>query len=53
MNEKFKELYNLVYNILMEAPEENECMDEENEVYTECQNLIETLEELNERRHYL
>lgn len=53
MNEKFKELYNLVMTILMDAPEEDECTDEENEVYAECQNLKETLEELNERRRFL
>lgn len=53
MNEKFKELYNLVMTILMDAPEEDECTDEENEVYAECQNLKEALEELNERRRFL
>lgn len=50
---KLKELYSMVVDILIDAPEEDECTDEENEVYAECQNLKEALEELNDRRHYL
>ena len=47
MNDKLKELYDLVVDVLKDAPNEDECTDEENEVYAECQNLKEAIEALN------
>lgn len=46
MNNKLSELYKLVKSVLMEAPDEDDCTDEENEVYADCQNLKENLERL-------
>lgn len=34
MEEKFTELYKAVIEILIDVPDESECSEEENEVYT-------------------
>lgn len=49
----YEEVYQKTFIVEADSPEEDECTDEENEVYAECQNLKEALEELNDRRHYL
>lgn len=41
---KFKKLYDLVCAVLENAPEEDECTDEENEIYADCTNLKCSLE---------
>ena len=44
MEEKFTELYKSVIEILIDAPDEFECSEEENEVYAAAQNLKEAIE---------
>lgn len=40
---KFKKLYDVVCAVLENAPEEDECTDEENDIYADCANLKCTL----------
>lgn len=48
-NDDYKRLHWLLFEIkqvLSNAPEEDECTDEENEVYADMQNLKESLEKI-------
>lgn len=48
-NDDYKRLRSLLFEIeqiLLNAPEEDECTDEENEVYADMQNLKESLENI-------
>ena len=51
-NDDYKRLRSLLFEIeqiLLNAPEEDECTDEENEVYADMQNLKESLENILRR----
>ena len=51
-NDDYKRLRSLLFEIeqiLLNAPEEDECTDEENEVYADMQNLKESLENIFRR----
>lgn len=50
MKERLEELYLAVNNVIDDMPEEDECSDEENEVFAECMNLKEALERLKDRK---
>ena len=48
-NNDYKRLRSLLFEIeqvLLNAPEEDECTDEENEIYADMQNLKESLEKI-------
>lgn len=44
MEERMEKLYQEVKFLLDQAPEEDECTDEENEIYDEMANLINCME---------
>lgn len=44
-NEGLKNLKNILKNILITAPSEEKCTDEENELYADMQNLQESITE--------
>lgn len=44
-NEELKNLKNILENILIIAPSEEKCTDEENELYADMQNLQESITE--------
>ena len=44
-NEELKNLKKLLENILAVAPDEDDCTDEENEIYADMQNLQESVTE--------
>lgn len=44
-NEELKILKNILENILITAPLEEKCTDEENEIYADMQNLQESITE--------
>lgn len=46
-NERFKKIYNLIDEALANAKSEDDCTDEENEVYADMQNLKESMRNLN------
>ena len=50
MEKRLEELYLAVNNVIDDMPEEDECTDEENEVFAECMNLKEALERLKDRK---
>ena len=50
MKERLEELYLAVNNVIDDMPEEDECSDEENEVFAERMNLKEALERLKDRK---
>ena len=41
---RLKNLYSILCDVLLDAPEEDECTDEENAIYADCANLICSLE---------
>lgn len=41
---RLKNLYTTLCDVLCDAPEENECTEEQNEVYADCTNLKCSLE---------
>lgn len=48
MEKKLEKLYLAVNNMIVDMPEEDKCTDEENEVFAECMNLKEALEQLKD-----
>lgn len=48
MEKKFEVLYESLMTAIVDMPEEDECSDEENDVYDECMNLKEALERLKD-----
>lgn len=48
-NEELKKLKNILANILVTAPSEEKCTDEENELYADMQNLQESITEYLEK----
>ena len=48
MEKKFEALYESLMMAMVDMPEEDECTDEENEVFAECMNLKEALERLKD-----